>query len=166
MSDADIPEKMRVAVHEAAHAVIALDTGGSARVSLVVAANGKLSGVTTESPGPRRKWKTSPYFRRALISAAGELAETKYFGAAPPPWCSEWDHQRQAHYAEALGLDEASMRRDIHKRVRRAFNDERIWRSVIAVAGALFASWPDDGTTEVTEISEAALREVIATVSL
>jgi hypothetical protein len=58
------------------------------------------------------------------------------------------------------------MRRDIHKRVHRAFNDERIWRSVIAVAGALFASWPDDGTTEVTEISEAALREVIATVSL
>jgi hypothetical protein len=163
-----VEEKMRVCVHEAAHAIIALDTGGSARVRLMIAANGELSGVTTECPPPQRMWKTSPYFRRALISAAGELAETKYFGSAPPAGCSEWDHQRQAHYADKLGLDEASMRSDIRKRVRRAFSDERIWRQVLGVAASLFVAWDDAQASSdgITEVNEASLREVIAMVSL
>jgi hypothetical protein len=161
-----IERKLRVCVHEAGHAVIALDsTSGSARVRLMISPDGGLSGQTTESPGPRHKWRCSPYFRRALVAAAGELAEEKYFGSAPPPWCVETDHQRLADYAVSLGLDEDAMLRDVRKRVCRAFNDERIWRQVIAVAGALFAAWPIDAITEVTEVSEAELREVIAMVT-
>jgi hypothetical protein len=160
-----IERKLRICAHEAGHAVIALDTGGSARVRLMISPEGGLSGQTTESPGPRHKWKCSPYFRRALVAAAGETAEEKYFGVGPPAWAVETDHQRLSDCAVTLGLDEDAMLRDVRKRVTRAFNDERIWRQVIAVAGALFAAWPIDAVTEVTEIDEGTLREVIAMVT-
>jgi hypothetical protein len=102
------------------------------------------------------------------VSVAGQLAEARFsreMGWLPPPqWSFHSDHARQSRCAVALSRDEDVMRKDIEKRVTRALADERIWRQVIGVAAALFASWSNakgssDGTTE---INDAMLREIVA----
>lgn len=149
-------ERMAVCVHEAGHAVLALRLGGTASVRLKISPDG-MSGQTTERPNPSIT-AAAAYFRASLVAAAGEIAEYKFFRRAPPPWCVQGDHDRLARYAETLGQDHAAMVRDVHRRVVRAFNNERIWQGVLALAGYFFARWPNDGTTE---IDDATLRAVV-----
>ena len=154
-------EKLATAVHEAGHAAVAIRSGGTARVILRIAQDGELSASTYEAPGPRHTWRCQPEFRRALVNIAGEIAEEKFFGSSPDRWCVASDREKMALYAEALGLDENALRRDVHRRVKSEFdNNPTLWQGVLALAGALFAAWPDDGTTEI-EVNDATLRAVV-----
>ena len=146
--------KLRVAVHEAGHAVIALRTGGTARVHLF-ANDGQVSGQTSERRGPQLH--CPPAFRHALVNVAGAIAEERFFGSAPSE-CSASDRANLARYAEVLGIAEDALRADLHKRVECAFDDERIWQGVLALSGALLAATPDEGTTE---IDDATLRAIV-----
>ena len=57
------------------------------------------------------------------------------------------DRAKLALYAETLGLDEALCALTFISRVKGEFeNNPSLWAGVLALAGALFASWPDDGT--------------------
>lgn len=153
-------EKLRVAVHEAAHAVISIRTGGVARVVLH-ANDGQFSGETNERPGPRHTWRCPPAFRHALVNVAGAIAEAKFFGEAAPPAAFASDRANLARYAAKLGVanDAAEVwRADVHKRVECAFDDQRIWSAVLALAGYLFSAMPDDGSTE---IDDTTLRAIV-----
>lgn len=154
-------EKLATAVHEAGHAAVAIRSGGTARVILRIAHDGELSASTYEAPGPRHTWRCQPEFRRALVNVAGEIAEEKFFGSSPDRWCVASDRANLALYAEALGLDENALRRDVHRRVKSEFdNNPSLWQGVLALAGALFAAWPDDSTTEI-EVNDKTLRAIV-----
>jgi hypothetical protein len=147
-------ERWRVAVHEAAHVVIAMDVGGGmARVRL-----SEVGGTTHERAGPRHR---SLPFRTAPVAAAGELAEAKFaasLGWSPPPaTAAASDQARVAACARSLALDENVLRADVRKRLHKALADPHRWASIITLAGYLFSSW-DQGTTE---FSDATLRSVL-----
>ena len=89
-----------------------------------------------------------PHSGTPLSTSPGKLPKRSFLVRPAPPWAFASDRAKLARYAERLGLDDAAeLRRDVHKRVECAFDDQRIWSAVSRVGRTrCFAAWPDDGT--------------------
>jgi hypothetical protein len=158
-------EQRLTSIHESSHAVVAHLVGSRASIRLTVALDDRgrtsFGGLVTTAT-PRRRERSSPFFRHALVAAAGPIGEAKY--------CREMRWPRPDD--DCMAADLANVKADVARidldraysvildRARRILDEPDVWRGVIALADALDAVWPDLGG--VGEMSPAAVRGVCA----